>query len=239
MKVFVKKRYIVPLLSIILWVIMFFLPVGVLVSNSSYDWDGTRLVLALEDEKNYELEGESTIIQSFIARHDGVSEIKLPMENLSKSQFTVLLVIKDAEDLSTVREESIESSLLINNGYYEWQFDPIRPSKNHEFLFTIQIDEPGGEDTLAVRVKATDVYENGLLLAPENEAEDLVFDFRYQTSSSGEYLGLLWERLQMYKPPFLQGGWLVTLIALWAIGMYLVVFTLVSLFFKKDDDNGS
>ena len=189
-----------------------------------------------EREGAGELVADYRACQTFVAEHNGLTQVKVLLNDLGRrNRSTFLFTLHEAaDDGQTIVSLAQDTDEVNSNVYHVLSFPPIEGSAGKRYAFCLAA--PGADLVQAITVIGTvrDTYPDGrAVFTPgmwgNGRIEDLAFHLGYDLTP-WEQAGVLLNRLAAGKPAFFGAGWFYVLLAV----AYLVLLYLLFLYRAPD-----
>lgn len=198
--------------------------------------DRGPLIVALTDtagtrERIGELASTSRVCQTFVAQHEGLSQVYVKLDNYDRQNtgpFVLHLRTKpdDVQDLRTLTHDAAQ---VEKEAYHLFEYPPIHDSAGRSYCFCLEAPDAQLDNSITAIGTLENLYTDGTAVFREMWGQgigvrDLDFRLGYDLSLTGK-LAVFARRMPAYKPFMFGAGWFYSLLAV--VYLALIYLTLV------------
>jgi hypothetical protein len=198
--------------------------------------DRGPLIVAVTDtagtrERIGELASTSRVCQTFVAQHEGLSQVYVKLDNYDRQNtgsFVLHLRTKpdDVQDLRTLIHDAAQ---VEKEAYHLFEYPPIHDSAGRSYCFCLEAPDAQLDNSITAIGTLENLYTDGTAVFREMWGQgigvrDLDFRLGYDLSLTGK-LAVFARRMPAYKPFIFGAGWFYSLLAV--VYLALIYLTLV------------
>lgn len=129
-------------------------------------------VLQTRGNNLYQLYGDKTVGQTFLANEDNLNIIILDLKNAAlKNQEPIYFHLEDAEASRSLREIEISGLNVGDPSSVRFQFEPVPDSAGKTYFFYLESPTSTEKDAIEIYYSSQDMYSGGVMVVDNQETK--------------------------------------------------------------------